>query len=154
LGVAGVLFVAVLSGCSGSDAAGPCRQPVREELDPGHLVHVIDPTTARFKTNPPTSGPHIGAGAPTGAVDQPILGAVQTAILERGDVLIQYRDLDADAVEQVRSMAGDHTVIAPNPDLPAPVIATAWTYKLTCDAVDTNALGKFVRQHAGQPVQH
>lgn len=143
-----------LSGCSGSEAAGPCRQPVREELDPGHLVHVIDPTTARFKTNPPTSGPHVGGAAPTGALDQPILGAVQTAILERGDVLIQYRDIDPNDVGQVRAMAGGHTVTAPNPDLPAPVIATAWTYKLSCDAVDTDALAKFVRQHAGQPVQH
>jgi hypothetical protein len=143
--------VAVSLGACGDDASGrACAQPVREELDPGSLVHVVDPATARFTTDPPTSGPHTSSAAPAGAVDDAIPGAVQVAILERGDVLIQYRDVDAGVRAAVRALAGDRTVVAPNPTLPAPIVATAWTYRLTCRALDTDALSRFVEAHAGR----
>ena len=131
-----------------------CDQPVREELDPASLTHVIDPTTARFKTDPPTSGPHVSGALPTGVVDDPILGAVQVAILEGGNVLVQYRDLSAADLDEVKAFAGDQVVVAPNPDLPgdADVVATAWTYKLTCTALDVDAVETFIADHAGAAV--
>src|SRR5690606_34869092 len=111
-------------------------QPVREELDPASLTHVVDPATAKFRTNPPTSGPHVSGALPTGVLAEPIPGAVQVAILEGGGVLVQHRDLSPADATAVEAFAGDDVVVAPNPDLPSPVVATAWTYKLTCDAVD------------------
>ena len=38
----------------------------------------------------------------------------------------------------------------PNPDLPGPVVATAWLFKRTCDAVDADALQEFVDERVGQ----
>jgi hypothetical protein len=43
--------------------------------------------------------------------------------------------------------------VAPNPDLPARVVATAWTYKQRCSAVDVGALQTFIRDHAGVGVR-
>jgi hypothetical protein len=40
-------------------------------------------------------------------------------------------------------------VVAPNPDLPAPVVATAWLFKRTCQITDTVALQDFVDQRVG-----
>jgi hypothetical protein len=146
------VVLASLVACSG-DPNGACAQPVREELDPGHLVHVIDPSTARFKTDPPTSGPHISGAAPTGVVDEPMAGAVQVAVLERGDVLIQHEDgLEATTRTVLNQLAGEHVVVARNPTLPSPIVATAWTYKLTCDALDQAALERFIRAHAGKTI--
>jgi hypothetical protein len=133
-----------------------CEQPVREELDPASFTHVIDPTTARFKTDPPTSGPHVSGALPTGAVDEPVLGAVQVSILEGGKVLVQYRDLTGTDLDEVKAFAGDQVVVAPNPDLPgdATVVATAWTYKLSCRALDIDAVETFIADHAGAAINH
>src|SRR5690606_18327470 len=126
--------LSVFTACGGDDASASCAQPVREELDPASLTHVIDPDDATFRTNPPTSGPHVSGAPPTGVLDEPIPGAVQVAILEGGGVLVQHRDLSPADVEAVEALAGEDVVVAPNDDLPAPVVATAWTYKLSCDA--------------------
>jgi hypothetical protein len=40
--------------------------------------------------------------------------------------------------------------VAPNPDLPALVVATAWVHTLRCSEVDAGALEDFVSQFAGQ----
>ncbi len=77
---------------------------------------------------------------------------VQVALLEGGEVLVQYRDLDAGERRDVEALARrlSRLTVAPNPDLPDRVVATAWTYKQTCDGVDTDALARFVRSHAGK----
>jgi hypothetical protein len=144
-----VVILGMPAACGGGSASSACDQPVREELDPASLTHVIDPDTARFLTDPPTSGPHVSGAVPTGVVGESLPGAVQVAILEGGNVLVQYRDLAGTDLEAVTGLAGEHVVVAPNPDLPAPVVATAWTYKLTCDAVDVDALETFIADHAG-----
>lgn len=146
-----VLSLGGLAACGGGGSAG-CSVPVREELDPSHLVHVTDPAKAVYKTHPPTSGVHLSTPAPTGLVDEPLLEAVQVTILERGDVLVQYRDPgDRTALA---GLVRDGVVVAPQPTLPARVVATAWTYKLTCSAVDTAAVTKFADAHAGKGQEH
>jgi hypothetical protein len=149
-----LVAMAGVTACGGAGASASCDQPIREELDPASLTHVIDPSSARFLTNPPTSGPHVAGALPTGAIDQELPGAVQVAVLEQGHVLVQYRDLtDADAA-RLRDLGGDQVVVAPNHDLPDPVVATAWTYKLTCSAVDVPAVERFIHDHAGAAVDH
>lgn len=150
----GALIPLLLTACGDDGGSAACEQPVREELDPASFTHVVDPATARFRTDPPTSGPHISIGLPAGVLDEPIPGAVQVGLLERGDVLVQHRDLSPVDTEAVEALAGDHVVVAPNPDLPAPVVATAWTYKLVCDALDVDALRDFVADHAGEQTGH
>lgn len=152
VGLATVL--SVFAACGDDNASASCAQPVREELDPGSLTHVIDPDDAKFRTNPPTSGPHVSGATPTGVLDEPIPGAVQVAILEGGGVLVQHRDLSPADVDTVEALADDDVVVAPNPDLPAPVVATAWTYKLTCEAVDVDALRSFIDDHVGAFIGH
>jgi hypothetical protein len=72
-------------------------------------------------------------------------------ILERGDVVIQYDpDLSPTATAAVTALVGDRVVVAPNPDLPSPVVATAWLFKRTCASVDVEALRDFVDERAGQ----
>jgi hypothetical protein len=150
-----VAIVPTLAACGGGSSSASCDQPVREELDPASLTHVIAADDARFRTNPPTSGPHVGTAAPTGALTESIPGAVQVAILEAGNVLVQYSpDLDAGGVEELRGLVADTVVVAPNAELPAPVVATAWTYKLSCEAVDLDAVGDFIDDHAGAVLGH
>jgi hypothetical protein len=150
---AGVLgALAAVGGCGEADrSAGGCGPILREGLDPAYLVHVLgDATDVEYRSDPPTSGPHQPAPSQTGVVDDPLTRPVQVGILERGDVLLQHRPgLAADDVAALEGLAGDRVVVAENPDLPDPVVATAWVFKRTCREVDLDALTDFIDERAG-----
>ncbi|MBW3668684.1 MAG: EamA family transporter [Actinobacteria bacterium] len=161
--VTALLALVVLGGCGrgddgggsrsgsggGSADDGACGAAVSEPLDPGSTQHLLpgapEPT---YITDPPTSGAHRSGAPPQGVVDQPLERPVQAGVLEGGGVVVQYRD-PADAAV-LRGLADEQVVVAPNPSLPAPVIATAWRHKVTCTAVDMDALRAFVDDHAGR----
>ena len=144
----------VLAACGGGDGSesSACGPIVREALDRAYLVHVLgEDTSVEYTSDPPTSGPHQPGPPVEGVVTEPIPRPVQVGILERGDVLLQHLpDLpDAERAE-LEALAGPRVVVAPNPDLPAPVVATAWTYKRTCTQVDAAALEEFVDERVGK----
>jgi len=151
--VIALLAVAVLvSGCGGDGEEGGCGTITREALDPAYLVHVLGTDEdLEYTSDPPTSGPHLPAPAVEGVVDRPITRPVQVGILERGSVLVQHDpDLGAEELDRLDALAGEDVVIAPNPDLPAPVVATAWLYKRTCESVDADALQEFIDERRGK----
>jgi hypothetical protein len=148
--VSGALSLLSLAGCGSTSDA--CGVPVREELDPSHLLHVTDPSVAKYATDPPTSGAHLATSAPGGLVRAPMLPAVQITILERGDILVQYRD--AEDLPALEGLVTNRIVVAPQPSLPARIVVTAWTYKLTCKAVDADAINAFADAHAGKAQEH
>lgn len=135
-------------GSGGSGAEGACGPITREALDRGFLVHVLeDDPSVEYTSDPPTSGPHRPSPPVSGVVDEPLPRPVQVGILERGDVLIQHRP-DVDAAD-LADLAADRVVIAPNPDLPSPVVATAWLHKRACTEPDVDALAAFVDARVG-----
>jgi hypothetical protein len=149
----GALVLLLVAACGGGDDdAATCGPITREALDSSYLVHVVGPETdVEYTSDPPTSGPHQAGPPVEGVVDEPIARPVQVGILERGDVLLQHRpDLSDGALADLEALAAPGVVIAPNPDLPAPVVATAWTYKRTCDDVDVAALQEFVDERSGK----
>lgn len=141
LGAVGAL---VLAACGANDSAA-CTE-TREPADPQSFSHVIDPDAVRYSTDPPTSGPHIAVEAPSGMLDSPIAAPIQVRILESGAALVQWEGLDRDAVAVLNGLAGPEVVVAPGRDLPAAIVATAWTWKLTCDALDVDALVAFAAE--------
>jgi hypothetical protein len=154
-GIAAALALTVAAaGLACSDDGGPsaCGPVVRETLDPSYLVHVVgEGGDVEYTSDPPTSGPHQAGPAIEGVVDEPIPRPTQVGILERGDVLIQHApDLDGAARAELASLAGPGVVVAPNPDLPDVVVATAWTFKRTCDSVALLPLQEFIDQRAGK----
>jgi hypothetical protein len=150
--VASLVLALALSGCGSGGGDGACGPVTREALDPGYLVHVIeDDASLEYSSDPPTSGPHQPAPPVEGVVDEPLTRPVQVGILERGDVLLQHGpDLAAADRSALEALGGPGVVVAPDPDLPAAVVATAWTYKQTCDAVDADALQMFIEERSGK----
>lgn len=135
----------VVSGC-GSGPIDGCVE-VREPEDPASDRHLVQAEGFRYRTTPPTSGPHVAGPTPSGTLDGPVAEPVQVRILEAGGVMVQYSPaIDPDALEPI---AGTDTVVAPGVDLPAPVVATAWTWKLTCDRVDIDRLQSFAADRRG-----
>ena len=155
--VAAAAVLLLLGGCGGGGGSGGsgggCGPDTEEALDPGSVQHLLpggpEPT---YLTDPPTSGPHLAGGAVSGVQREPIGRLVQVAVLEEGGVVVQHRDLAAPDRRRIESLAAADVVVAPNPELPAPVVATAWRHRLVCesageDAVD--AVERFVTDHLG-----
>ena len=144
------LAVAAAS-CSG-DEGGTCGPITREAIDPAYLVHVVaDDPGLEYTSDPPSSGPHQLSPPIDGVVDEPISRPLQVGVLERGDVLLQHDpELPAGDRADLEGLAGPGVVVAPNPDLPSPVVATAWLFKRTCDEVDVPALETFIDERQGK----
>lgn len=97
----------------------------------------------------PSSG--VRVGEPTCGVTATRV-AVQTQIdaLAAGIVVVQFRDGDAaDALTRALADRSTRALVAPNPDLDMPVVATAWGRRLRLDRVDRRVLRAFVTAHAG-----
>lgn len=133
---------------------GPCDGPTRDPLDPQSLQHPLPgapPPT--YATEPPTSGPH-QPGRLAGVLTEPVPAPVQVGALEAGQVLLQHRDLTPADRTRLERLAGPLVVVAPNPALPVPVVASAWRTRLPCRALDLKALQRFVTDHAGHEPPH
>lgn len=101
----------------------------------------------------PTSGNHVG-DAVCGASDEPLDADTQLASLAAGRVVVQYDPEAVGGSERDRLVAWhesylDRVVLAPNPRLETPVVATAWTRRLPLRGVETSFLSTFVTAYAG-----
>lgn len=138
----------LLVACGGDDAAG-CIE-LREPEDQASGLHVLSEGAVEYQTDPPTSGPHIAGPTPEGALDQPVLREIQVRLLEAGGVMVQYDGtLGADEVADLSSIASSAIVVAPAvAELPDRVVATAWTWKLSCGSVDADRLARFATERS------
>ena len=158
LATAGVAVMALglaLAWWGWSTDPGTCERPVQDPLDPRRLQHALPGSQPpSYPIEPPTSGPHQPGRLAGGVVADALPGPVQVGALEAGQVLLQHRDLGPEDLRALESLAGPLVVVAPNPSLPAPVVATAWRTRQLCRAVDIDALSRFVHDHAGREPAH
>lgn len=97
----------------------------------------------------PSSGSWEG-GPSCGVVAEPVTAQRQVDALAAGIVVVQYRDdRDGDAVAQAVAGRPTAVLVAPNADLDARLVATAWGRRLRLDSVDGPMLRAFVTAHAG-----
>ena len=93
--------------------------------------HKAGPIT--YPQTPPVGGVHNEVWQNCGIYDKPVANENAVHSLEHGAVWITYRsDLPADQVEQLRKLARGHghVLLSPYPNLPAPVVASAWGVQL------------------------
>ena len=137
----------LIVGCGSNDAAATCVE-LREPEDQASGRHVLSGGTVEYQTDPPTSGPHIAGPTPAGVLDASVPPEIQMRLLESGGVMVQHDDSVIGAeLEQLRSVGSSTFVVAPAASkLPARIIATAWTWKLSCSAVDLLTLKDFAAE--------
>jgi Protein of unknown function (DUF3105) len=170
----GFAVVGVLLGLVGG-GGGPDEAAVRADLEaagctllavealPGKHSLAAD-GTAKWNTDPPTSGPHFGFDANGnlgtvvwGAYNEPLQLARVVHNLEHGGIYIFYGDDVPDAVvEQLRTFYDGHTngtLLAPYPKLGDKVALGAWVsdgdtkkgYLAKCSTFDEDAYSAFFR---------
>ena len=108
----------------------------------------------QYAQTPPAGGVHSAAWQNCGIYDQPLRNENAVHSLEHGAVWLTYRpDLPAAAVETLRGLARGHShvLVSPYPDLPSPVVATAWEVQLPVDDAADPRLAAFVSRFEKGP---
>lgn len=153
--VAGAVGVGVVVFSARSDPPNPAPPPGRcgavttEKLDSRSLQHVFPSgPPPSFTSDQPTSGPHSPVER-AGIQAEPLSPVLQVGLLEEGTVLLQHQGLDDAARRRLEAHADADVVVAPGQNLPDAVVATAWTVKLRCAAVDDEALRSFIDRFKG-----
>jgi hypothetical protein len=124
-----------------------------EEVPAVHVATAVD-YEADYGMNPPAGGNHNQAWLNCGVYSEPQQNENAVHSLEHGAVWITY-DPDAlsDAeIETLRdSIPGTYMLLTPYPDLPAPVVASAWANQVQLDGVDDPRLADFIEKFRQSP---
>ncbi len=106
-----------------------------------------------YKENPPIGGAHNVVWQNCGIYDTPIHNEHAVHSMEHGAVWITYRTgLPADQVQALKEAAADDfMLLSPYPDLPAPVVVSAWNHQLTLDSAADPGLDAFIARYKNNP---
>ncbi len=124
-----------------------------EEVDVGASgQHTQD--TVDYEQNPPAGGAHNPVWQNSAFYEEPIRSENAVHTLEHGAVWITYSpDLPQDQKDEIRELVEGQTCMlaSPHPDLPTPVVASAWGKQLTLESADSPDLERFVRAYRQGP---
>lgn len=143
---AGVIAIAALKGGNDVDldAAGEMPGVKTSTPDAGHVS-----TEVEYDTTPPMGGPHDEAWANCKVYDAPIRNENAVHALEHGAVWITYRpDLPKSDVDKLKDLTPkSYGLMSPYPDLPAPVVLSAWGRQLAMTGADDPRIPDFIKTY-------
>lgn len=111
-------------------------------ISTGHVGRDVD-----YPQVPPVGGPHADIWQNCGFYADEIREENAVHSLEHGVVWITYReDATSSDLDSLRALAefDDHVLVSPYPDLPATIVASAWSRQLALESADTPRLAEFV----------
>jgi hypothetical protein len=99
-----------------------------------------------YDRRPPTNGDHDPLWQNCGFYPEPIKDRHAVHSMDHGVVWISYRpDLPQEQIDTLRPYGEeDYVIVAPYPDLKAPVVATAWRNQIELEGADDPRLREFV----------
>lgn len=103
---------------------------------------------------PPVGGVHNPAWMNCGVYPQPIQNENAVHSLEHGAVWISYRpDLDPLEIAKLEDLTrqSGYRLLSPYPDLPSPIVISAWGYQLQLQQVDDPRLKSFIEKYERSP---
>jgi hypothetical protein len=113
-----------------------------------HVDGAVD-YEADYDMNPPAGGNHNAAWLNCGIYDQPQQNENAVHALEHGAVWVTY---DPDALSEAEiatlrdAVPSTYSILSPYPDLPAPVVISAWSAQVELDGVDDPRLETFIQK--------
>ena len=119
---------------------GPAGQHTQSDVD--------------YEQTPPAGGEHNEVWQNEGYYDAPVRDENAVHTLEHGAVWITFSpDLPQDQKDEIRSLVEGQTCMlaSPHPDLPTPVVASAWGKQLTLESANSPDLERFVRAYRQGP---
>jgi hypothetical protein len=107
-----------------------------------------------YEQNPPVGGKHNPIWQNCGFYSEPVRNENAVHSLEHGAAWITYRpDLPQQQVDKLREVASDNdfVLVSPYPDLPSPVVASAWGKQLRLDSAEDPRLERFISAYQRGP---
>lgn len=107
-----------------------------------------------YEQSPSVGGAHNPVWQNCGYYDKPVRDENAVHSLEHGAVWITFDpDLPQDQKDEIRSLVEGQTCMlaSPHPDLPTPVVASAWGKQLTLESANSPDLERFVRAYRQGP---
>lgn len=116
----------------------------------GDLSADHTPDDVDYPQSPPVGGRHAPEWLDCGVYDEPVREENVVHDLEHGTVWISYDpDLDPGDVDALAEELPQNGILAPYPDLTAPVVVTVWGRQLALDGADDPRLPLFIRTYGG-----
>jgi hypothetical protein len=115
--------------------------------------HSTEPIT--YTQNPPAGGVHHPAWQNCGVYTEPIPSEHAVHSLEHGAIWITYHpDLAAEEVQKLVEITrqSGYRLLSPYPDLPSPIVASAWGYQVDLDNADDPRLMNFISKYEQNPL--
>lgn len=130
------------------------RKPVDEIQTFGNLSRKHTKSSVSYPQSPPVGGAHDPVWQNCGFYTQPVRKENGVHSLEHGAVWITYQqDLPQNQIDKLRNLARNKTyvLVSPYPDLPSPVVASAWGKQERLKGANDPELEKFVQKFRQGP---
>ena len=104
---------------------------------------------------PPAGGKHNPRWQNCGVYDLPIASELAVHSLEHGAVWITYQpDLAASEVIRLQTITRQtqYRLLSPFPNLPSPIVVSAWGYQLKLNKADDPRLMQFIKKYEQNPL--
>jgi hypothetical protein len=158
LGIAAVVIVALLvvyAVWQTINASNQRSQPLEglEEYPNVEQGHEEGPLT--YEQTPPVGGIHNSSWMNCGVYPEPVRNENAVHSLEHGAIWITYRpDLPADQVQSLEQLTrqSGYRLLSPYPDLPSPIVASAWGYQIKLEQADDPRLQTFIARYEQNPL--
>lgn len=111
-------------------------------------------TAPKYPQTPPVGGDHLAVWQNCGVYTDPIADGNGVHSLEHGAVWITYQPtLPAAQIAKLAATAKGqlYLLVSPYPNLPAPVVASAWGKQVYLDNADDPRLEKFIKAYEQGP---
>lgn len=107
-----------------------------------------------YDQTPPVGGIHNPVPQNCGVYTEPIATENAVHSLEHGAIWITYRpDLPSADVTQLQALTrqSSHRLLSPYPELPSPIVVSAWGYQLKLERAGDPRLLRFIQQYERNP---
>ncbi len=145
-----VLIVrAQVSNTDGSNTGGISGVATYSNLSRQHVS-----TAVNYPQVPPVGGAHNPVWQNCGIYNQPVANENAVHSMEHGAVWITYQpSLPQQQIDQLTSLASGHTyvLLSPYPNLPSPVVISAWGVQLKVTSASDARLAQFIKYYEQGP---
>lgn len=134
------------------------KEPVKEQID--GVTEYTDlgrdhvGETVRYDQTPPVGGPHSPVWQNCGVYTESIANENGVHTLEHGAVWITYHpdlpDSEVQVLQTITRQSG-YRLLSPYPDLPSPIVISAWGYQLQIERADDSRIKDFIEQYELNP---
>lgn len=150
----GILIAAALAAAASLFRSSANAQPIEDVasftgLERNHVDVQVD-----YKQSPPVGGSHSPVWQNCGVYTEPIVNENGVHTLEHGAVWITYQpnlpSSDVQALQTLTRQSG-FRLLSPYPDLPSPIVISAWGYQLRLEEANDPRLKEFIKQYELNP---